>query len=453
MKKRSTRSRPRTRLFLQNLEDRWVPSTFTVHNTLDDGSVGSLRWAVGQANTHSGADTIGFDSGVFSTPRTITLSGGQLELSDTTGAISIAGPKAGVTVRGGGDTRVFQVDALVTASIAEMTITNGFAGNGGGLSNSGSLTMTNCIVSGNRDSDFAGRGGGLYNSGSLTLTNCTVSGNVVGSDYGGNGFGGGVANSGTATLTNCTVSGNSSRTYRGPDRGSGLSNSGSLAQTNCTVLGNCTGYEHEGNGFGGSLYNSGSLTLTNSTVSGNSAYGTPSYLYYNGYGCGGGVVNSGTATLTNCTVSGNYSPGVGGIYTISALNATNTIVAGNQGYFGADVVGSLTTNLNNLINMSAAAAGLGTLGNYGGPTQTIPLLPGSPAINAGISAGAPLTDQRGLPRFGAVDIGAFEVQAAPTILSTVINDGSAQRSRVARVTVMFDSAVSFASSAANGFTL
>jgi hypothetical protein len=103
--------------------------------------------------------------------------------------------------------------------------------------------------------------------------------------------------------------------------------------------------------------------------------------------------------------------------------------------------------------MPADAAGLGTLGNYGGPTQTIPLLPGSPAINAGTSAGAPLTDQRGLPRFGPVDIGAFEVQAAPTIVSTVINDGSAQRSRVTSLTVTFNYAVSFAGSVASAFTL
>ncbi len=148
---RPTRTEPYRARLLEVLEDRWVPSTFTVPNTLDDGSVGTLRWAVGQANATAGADTINFDSGVFNTPQTITLTGTQLELTDTTGTTTITGPAAGVTVNGGGLSRVFQVDAagrrvdLGTDDHRRQRRPDG----GGGVQNYGTLALTNCTVSGN----------------------------------------------------------------------------------------------------------------------------------------------------------------------------------------------------------------------------------------------------------------------------------------------------------------
>src|SRR4029077_10938744 len=104
------------------------------------------------ANMNGGTETITFDKTVFKTPQTITLGGTQLELSDTTGKVTITGPAAGVTVDAGGNSRVFQVDSLVTASISGMTITGGRVGGygyGGGLLNYGTATLTNCTVSGN----------------------------------------------------------------------------------------------------------------------------------------------------------------------------------------------------------------------------------------------------------------------------------------------------------------
>ena len=71
---------------------------------------------------------------------------------------------------------------------------------------------------------------------------------------------------------------------------------------------------------------------------------------------------------------------------------------------------------------------LAPLGNYGGPTQTMALLPGSPAINAGTNGpGIPTTDQRGLGRVGAVDIGAFESQG---FTLTVVAGSSPQTSNI-----------------------
>ena len=100
------------------LEDRRLLSTIVVNNPTDTPVTGEidLRQAIVQANTNGGAETITFDKTVFKTPQTITLNGTQLELSDTTGTETIKGPKAGADGHGGGLSRVFLVDAGVTAS-------------------------------------------------------------------------------------------------------------------------------------------------------------------------------------------------------------------------------------------------------------------------------------------------------------------------------------------------
>ncbi len=133
----------------------------------------------------------------FRSPQTITLALGPLELTDTTGTETITGPDGGVTVSGGGNSGVFVFDRGVNASISGVTIQGGKAAvYGGGLyDNAGTVTLTNCIVTGNS----AGRGGGLFAyNGTVTLTNCTVSSNSA------SGNGGGLyALFGTATLTDC----------------------------------------------------------------------------------------------------------------------------------------------------------------------------------------------------------------------------------------------------------
>src|SRR5262249_27832068 len=159
-------------------------------------------------------------------------------------------------------------------------------------------------------------------------------------------------------------------------------------------------------GSGGGLFNSGSLAMTNCTVNGNSA--NPA-IVNDGWsipGFGGGVANDGTATLTNCTISGNNALEGGGVANSATAVLTNSIVAGNS---GGDLQGSIeAASTHNLIGGDPLLA---PLGNYGGTGQTMPLLPGSPAIDAGTGgAGIPAADQRGLSRVGATDIGAFESQ-------------------------------------------
>ena len=185
----------------------------------------------------------------------------------------------------------------------------------------------------------------------------------------------------------------------------------------------------------------GTTTLTNCTVSGNTSGGE-----------GGGLYNIYTnATLTNCTVSGNSALAGGGLYngrgTITE-NLGNTIVAGNTAGTSPDVSGGFTSLGNNLIGETDGSTGwvgsdltgtvaapldavLAPLGNYGGPTQTMALLPGSPAIDAGNNALIPAgitTDQRGLPRIvnGTVDIGAFESSG----FTLAYTSGSGQTAKV-----------------------
>jgi Bacterial Ig-like domain (group 3) len=166
-----------------------------------------LRAAVGLANFYGGDATITFDPTVFSSPQTITLTQGYLELTDTTGTISIDGPTTGLTISGDGASRVFLVDSGVSASFSELTIAEGTASSGAGLSNQGTTQLTDCTLSAN---SATGIGGAVFNGDLVSLTNCTLSGNLAAG-------GGAIANSGTATLAMCTLSGNTAAVGGGID--------------------------------------------------------------------------------------------------------------------------------------------------------------------------------------------------------------------------------------------
>jgi predicted outer membrane repeat protein len=142
------------------------------------------------------------------------LSGGELEL---TGSLmtSINGPGANLLSVNGGqaEDRVFEVAATAKAAMSGLTITGGFADYGSGVVNSGTLTLTNVTISGNRSSSVSGASGGAglaaVAGATTTLVGCTITGNMAGGNINPS-SGGGVFNAGYATLTmrNCTVSGN-----------------------------------------------------------------------------------------------------------------------------------------------------------------------------------------------------------------------------------------------------
>lgn len=262
-------------------------TAYTVTNTLDNTSAGSLRWAVAQADASAGPNTINFNATDFATAKTITLTAGPLVLSE--GNTTITGPAAGLTINGNQASRVFTVTKNVTASLSGLTITGGAeSGYGAGMANYGTVSLTNCTVSGNSavGGSTVGSGGGLYNSGTASLTTCTITGNSAGDN------GGGLYNIGTVSLTNCTVSDNSAN-Y---GAGGGLFNDRTATLSGCTVNGN-------GADEGGGIENSaGSLALTDCTVSGNVSgqqggpY-NPAFYFFSG----GGVQNG--TYLANTNVS------------------------------------------------------------------------------------------------------------------------------------------------------
>jgi hypothetical protein len=156
---------------VEYLEERTLLSNFSVTNINDDGS-GSLRQAIIDSNGTTGPNEIDFAVGLSGT---ITLT---RELMIQNNAVSIVGPGQNtLSVSGNGNSRVFEVASGISVSLTGMTITGGMSSDGGGVSNAGTLTLSNCTLSRNASPNsigpFGGRGGGILNTGTLTLTDCT----------------------------------------------------------------------------------------------------------------------------------------------------------------------------------------------------------------------------------------------------------------------------------------
>ena len=175
-------------------------STITVTNTNDNGP-GSLRQAL--VTAHNG-DTI-----TFAVAGTITLTSGWLPISKN---VTVSGPGADqLSIDGNQAIFVVGVFPGKTAAISGLSINNGQTGI---WNEQGTLTMSDCVISGNSPYE------GLYNHyGALTVSGCVVTGNFGGisSRYGeltvthyeisGNSFG--IHNDhGESSVTNCIVSSN-----------------------------------------------------------------------------------------------------------------------------------------------------------------------------------------------------------------------------------------------------
>jgi hypothetical protein len=343
----------------------------------NDSGMDSLRGVIGSVCAGS---TITFAPNVRGA---IDLTSDQLLVNKF---LTIDGPGANLLSvqrsASAGNLRIFKIfPASVIASISGLTIANGSAPpdgtSSGGITSNGTLTLSNCTVSGNTNNQTSG-GGILNSSGTLTIINSTISGNSTTA-----GFAGGIYNyAGTLTITNSTISGNSAtESFNGVGLAGGILNT-----------------------------NGGTVILTNSTIAGN----TGQYR-------AGGIRNTSGSTVRSKN-------------TIIALNTSPTgpDVDGELTSEGFNLIGStsgamISPQTSDQKDVGAAFVKLGSLQDNGGPTQTQALLSGSVAIDKGNSSGS-FFDQRGFIRpVGSAnvsggdggDIGAFEFGGKPMRITSI----------------------------------
>jgi hypothetical protein len=329
-----------------------------------------------------------------------TLSQGTLTINPASGnSITILGPNprlVTITDQGGAGT-VINV-AGQTASISGVTITGGTSsGNGGGITNAGTLTLNNDQITGNSTSGGSVAGGGIYNNGpALTISNSTVTANTATGGAAGVAEGGGIAsNTGTLKISNSTITANTA------------TNSSPVPTSTAT---------------GGGIWQSagGTMVLANVTLNGNTA----------------------SSALLNQSSGGNLT-------VLGSVTVKNTIVSGGTASTGQDCSAATTSGGYNLEDDSAKQCGftvtgdqtnvdpqLNTLGNAtsgNGFTDVETVKATSPVIDAGNPNGctdalgnALSTDQVANPRGTPCDIGAFETSLPPVLVSGPAVTGTPQ---------------------------
>jgi CSLREA domain-containing protein len=445
----------------------------------------SLREAIAAVNS-SGSGT---DCGAAGRrANTIVLSRGDYVLSvtpagpddNTSGDLNLAG-RVPLTLRGAGTgatvidagglgDRVISVGGGARLTLVRLTITGGHP-SGAAAGGEGSQAMP-C------GTGPAGQaGGGIFNSGTVTLNAVKVSGNHAAAGGAGcaagtggpGGSGGGLYSRGTLTVIDSTIEGNTAG--RGGAGGAGAP----------SAMGPAQGAAGGPGGSGGGIYSRGKLTVTASTISGNRAGagglggqgaggGAPGFAGSAGLdGSGGGIFSSvGRLRLINDTLFHNAAgagdagsglggpggPGDGGAVAVvrapslllndtvaengaggglfvtsgrraEAMRLQNTIVASNAGPgCVAAPAWAITDGGHDLSYGDGTCPGrqanprLRGLKNYGGPTKTIALGAGSAAVGRvpRRGGGCPATDQRGVvrPQGKGCDIGAYEF-AVPKI--------------------------------------
>jgi hypothetical protein len=366
--RKMSRARPcRAALQLEALEDRTVPSTLMVSSVLDSGAPGdgSLR---GEILAAQSGDTINFDRSLAG--QTITLSS-ELAIAKS---LDIEGPGADqLTISGNNASRVFDISAGATVTLAGVTIASGVANGsapvrasaGGGILNLGSLTLTDDVLSSNQavgdaHASALGRvggavGGALVNLGSLTVSGTVFTGNqALGADgssgnAAGNAIGGAILTTGAASITDSQFTFN-------------------LAQAGSNCSGNLCA-----SGTGGAIQNSGSLTVTGSTFSDNQAIGgnDSSGPVRPGLGSGGAILSGGptgpAAKLVVKASTFDHNQAIGGNGNQLLPTSADPVSGPNEAFGGAIhlSVGSAVIS-RCTIEHNSAIGGAGGAGQDGG---------------------------------------------------------------------------------------
>lgn len=478
-----------------------APFAHTAVFVIPDGDVTALRNAISASNTNGEDDTIElatngtyvitspnyYYDGFTALPGITADNGRNLQVHGNGSTIQRS------TAQGTSRFRILYLGSGSSAIISELTIANGFIGEGGsalyggGIYNSNaSLTLRNCVVSGNTVGVMFSSnafGGAIYNEGSLTIENSTLSGNSAATNYG---FGGVIFNNtsygvSSVNVRNCLFTGNSAgragciynqnfggenalvtvsnSTFINNSAGSGgvifnyigSSSAGPATVTieQTTLKSNIASYS------GGAIFNWGTaVMISNSAIDDNTATNSGGGIYnyafasFQAVNCtlsgnsssqGGAIYNWASVMLANCTVAGNSASDGGAVYNYYFYSPPPSVVISGTifktGTSGQNIYNSGGTVLSHGYNVSNDDGGgfLAAIGdqvdtdpmldpaglqNNGGPTQTIALLLGSPAIDAG-DPNSSTRDQRYYLRNGPPDKGAFEYGGTISPLSVV----------------------------------
>lgn len=424
--------------------------TLTLQNV--NFSNGNQSSGVGGAILNNGG-TLNINGGTFSTNRASaysdTLGTGGAIFNNATSILNITNTTFSSNTGAGGG------GAISNSGLAVINNASFFlnvSGDGAALYNdlTGTLTLNNSTFISNGTNNYMagwGRAGGILNiGGKLTLTSCTFSDNNAG-------FGGAIynessnQNSATLNISNSTFTHNIST--------SNSSGGGAIQAGNGIVNINNSSFTNNGSygGGGAILHSYGNMSITNSTFANNISNGgsggailsfsEPDSIYFfvpvsvnivnstfsgnSAFFQGGAISLFGKALIVNSTLSGNSAAQQGGaIFQISQQGTLttlkNTIIANSPN--GGNCAGVAVTDGGNNLQFPGTTCGatiptadplLQALQNNGGPTQTLALTAGSPAIDAGnnqVCAAPPLynMDQRGAfrPAGTNCDIGAYE---------------------------------------------